>query len=90
MRGTEMVVNPNVYPLSRGRTKYEILTARAAELREEALRIENTLAGMEMLCGLSCGGCGTVLETEADFAKHFIVTDERFLNLGECPNSSRR
>lgn len=33
-----------------------------------------------------CAYCGVLLATEADFAKHFIVTDRRYLNLGDCPN----
>jgi hypothetical protein len=39
-------------------------------------------------CGLTCSGCGTLLPTEADFAQHFTIKDERFLNLGECPFKS--
>ena len=35
---------------------------------------------------LTCSGCGTPLPTEGDFARHFIVTNRRLLNLGECPN----
>ena len=37
-------------------------------------------------CGLHCSGCDIYLDSEADFAKHFIIKDVRFLNLGECPN----
>lgn len=33
-----------------------------------------------------CSGCGVMLATEADFAKHFIIKDSLYLNLGECPN----
>jgi hypothetical protein len=33
--------------------------------------------------------CGASFETEADFAKHFIVPDERLLNLGWCPVQDR-
>ena len=40
-------------------------------------------------CGLSCDGCGTRLETEADFARHFVLPDGRYLNLGECPHTPR-
>jgi hypothetical protein len=32
-----------------------------------------------------CFGCGSELPTEAVFAKHFVLTDTRFLNLGYCP-----
>lgn len=42
-----------------------------------------TLSGIRF--GAKCSGCGVHLETEADFARHFIVNDSRYLNLGECP-----
>jgi len=29
--------------------------------------------------------CREVLRTEGDFARHFVVPDERYLNLGNCP-----
>jgi hypothetical protein len=35
--------------------------------------------------GPPCIICGQPLPTEADFAKHFVLTDIRFLNLGNCP-----
>lgn len=89
---TEMHISPNVtYPVSKGRTKWEILTARRMELRRALSDMDRTLSGLEnTTCGLTCSGCGTVLATEADFAQHFIVTDERYLNLGDCPNSKRK
>lgn len=31
-----------------------------------------------------CSTCGEKLNTEADFAKHYIITDIRYLNLGYC------
>jgi hypothetical protein len=39
----------------------------------------------ETPCNLKCAGCEINLQTEADFAKHFVVLDSRYLNLGECP-----
>jgi hypothetical protein len=30
-----------------------------------------------------------MLGTEADFAKHFVVPDPRYLNIGYCPKSRR-
>lgn len=36
-----------------------------------------------------CTGCGTPLETEADFAQHFHIPDERYINLGYCPHTER-
>lgn len=43
---------------------------------------------LEMLdntpCELNCSGCDEYLATEGDFARHFIIRDARYLNLGEC------
>lgn len=36
---------------------------------------------------VACAGCDITLFTEADFAKHFIVPDARYLNIGHCPKS---
>lgn len=35
--------------------------------------------------GHPCTGCGEVLATEGDFARHFFVPDPRYKNLGWCP-----
>ena len=35
--------------------------------------------------GQSCSGCGESLATEGDFARHFVLDDTRYLNLGNCP-----
>lgn len=77
-------------PFNRGRTKWDVLTARAAELRSAAEKAERRLRGLEATpCGLNCGGCGEYLATEKDFAAHFTIPDERYLNLGNCPKSKR-
>lgn len=69
------------------RTKWEILEARLTELEKEVAKAKHYMEGLENTpCGLTCHGCNTELPTEADFAKHFTISDERFLNLGECPN----
>lgn len=34
----------------------------------------------------SCSRCGEPLPTEAAFARHYVVNDLRYLNLGSCPN----
>lgn len=36
--------------------------------------------------GGACSACGQVLATEGDFARHFIVPDARYRNLGWCPS----
>lgn len=71
------------------RTKAEILEERLLELKDAAERAENYLNGLRATpCGLTCSGCGSYLETEYDFAAHFLISDERYLNLGECPHVS--
>lgn len=69
------------------RTKLDILIERLDFLRDQVKLAENYIEGLAMTnCGLNCGGCGMLLETEADFADHFIVRDENYLNLGNCPD----
>lgn len=34
---------------------------------------------------VECTGCGEELTTEADFAKHFVIDNLHYLNLGHCP-----
>ncbi len=40
-------------------------------------------------CGLRCSACDLLLETEGDFARHFVIPDARYLNLGQCPTAPR-
>lgn len=69
----------------RGRTKMQVLEERAAILEAEAAKARAYIDGLAKTnCGLTCAGCGTLLRTEADFASHFIVRDENYLNLGNC------
>lgn len=72
------------------RTKAEILTAKRdylAHALDMAQREIDGLKGTE--CNLTCDGCGQVLETEWDFASHFIIPDEQYLNLGGCPERDK-
>lgn len=79
-------ISYDAFPPARGtRTKMDILIERRDFLREELAKAESYLIGLDQTgCNLSCD-CGTVFHTEADFASHFIIPDERFLNLGNCP-----
>lgn len=71
--------------MAQHRTKWEILVARRDEAQRQLDLANRRLEALENTpCELNCGGCGLLLETEADFAKHFPVYDERFLNLGYC------
>lgn len=70
------------------RTKIEILEARAENLRREYVKAVSYIEGLkDTPFGHRCGGCTTMLETEYDFANHFLIPDERFLNLGDCPEN---
>lgn len=71
------------------RTKWSILVARQAELQAQADKARAELAGLEATrFDGECHGCGLLLKTEGDFARHFTVPDARYLNLGECPDKS--
>lgn len=73
------------------RSKWEILTARANEMREKLERLESEIRGLEMTKtpNTVCTGCGTPLPTERDFAGHFLIPNEYLLNTGYCPNNRR-
>jgi hypothetical protein len=36
---------------------------------------------------MTCSACNTPLPTEADFARHFVLPDLRYWNLGDCPDA---
>jgi hypothetical protein len=68
------------------RTKWDILKEKEARLIKELEDLQKDFAWMERVkTDIVCSGCGKPLETEAGFAKHFVIPDERFLNLGNCP-----
>jgi hypothetical protein len=69
------------------KTKWEILQQRREEAWQKVVSLDNEIAGLlKQSCGLVCGKCGAYHETEADFAKHYVIPDTRYLNLGWCPN----
>lgn len=72
------------------RTKYEILEDRMLNAGEavgySAWRELRNLEKTVFHDGLKqCSTCGAPIPTEAAFAKHYLVDDERYLNLGNCP-----
>ena len=76
--------------MNKNRTKYSILAERMVKAQAEADALRQQMVGLDKTkCGLTCAGCGTLLETEGDFARHFVVSrmDEfnNNLNLGSCP-----
>jgi hypothetical protein len=76
-----------VRTMATDRSKWDVLLERYQKASEEYLKLTRELNRLETQeCGLTCSGCGALLETEADFVRHYLVPDERFLNLGYCPN----
>ena len=76
------------------RSKWQILEARADALMSQLKDISSQLAWMERTPFTAngtgrCSDCDTALHTEADFAKHYLVQDELYVNLGICPNNAR-
>lgn len=68
------------------RTKWQILNERRTRLAEELAKLDATIDGLARTnCGLKCSGCGQWLASEREFAEHFVIPDERYLNLGDCP-----
>lgn len=71
-------------------TKWEILEARRDELAKQLDKANRELQGLtDTPCQLHCAGCGVYLATEEDFARHFLIPDVRYLNLGRCPDKVR-
>jgi hypothetical protein len=75
------------------RTKYEILLSRVLEAEHALANANADLANLERPClndrgePMRCTGCGAQFKTERDFASHYLVPDERYINLGACPSS---
>lgn len=65
------------------RSKWDILYERGQY--QEMWGLELTTASRADGSTLMCCYCRTPHYTEGDFARHYIVTDTRYLNLGECP-----
>lgn len=76
----------NIVNVSHTETKWTWLEKRLAAAQAEVDALAGQLQGLEATpFGGDCSGCGQHLETEGDFAKHYIVRDPRYLNMGECP-----
>ncbi len=39
---------------------------------------------------LRCSGCDELLPTEGAFARHFVLPDLRYWNLGRCPQGAQQ
>lgn len=67
-------------------TKWSVLKDRLTAAQKEVDLLTHQLEGLENTpCGIPCV-CGVTLVTEADFARHYLLANPRYLNLGECPN----
>jgi hypothetical protein len=76
------------------KSKFDILADQLAVLEKEVAERKAYLEGLDKTpFGSTCDGCQAPLETEADFAKHFLVNSmdqlNGHLNLGYCPNVNR-
>ena len=69
------------------RTKTEILQERLEEAYQTYLEAQGDLNHLKYTaCGLRCASCREYFLTELDFANHYLVPNERYLNLGNCKN----
>lgn len=72
------------------RTKWEILTAQLETARAEVERLESYMRGLENTPDtVKCTGCDEQFTVNADFARHFLIPNEQYLNTGYCPNNPR-
>jgi hypothetical protein len=87
-------ISPNFQPKklkSPDRSKWDVLVERQAALRKALAKADAELEWMTKTpCPHSCTGCGEDFKTEADFFKHYLITDERYLNLGYCPIKDKK
>lgn len=82
-----MTDQPTTTP-RRLRTKIEILKERLSVARDAVHDLEHELAAYKALPtggGPACFTCGHEFITDYDFWNHYVVLDERLLNIGECP-----
>jgi hypothetical protein len=73
------------------RSKWDVLLERRDAAVAALVKAQCELDGLTATrCDLRCAGCDELLETEADFAKHFVLKNFDIqlglLNLGVCPN----
>lgn len=72
--------------VSHTETKWTWLQKRLAGAQAEVDALAGQIQGLaaQPFDG-ECLTCGFYMATEADFARHYIVPDPRYLNMGECP-----
>jgi|SRR5690242_1076404 len=74
------------------RSKWEILAERLEEKRKAFENASKEITDLierpfpqDGYTEGKCGSCGVVFATWADHDAHYLVDDERYLNLGNCP-----
>ena len=53
------------------------------------LMVENQIGLDQTPLNTKCAGCQEPIRSEGDFARHFIVPNPIYLNIGYCPNTPR-
>lgn len=72
------------------RTNYDIMVERRAVLAKALQNVEDTLKYYETgTCNITCTNCGAFFPKEIDFWKHYLISDETYANLGNCPNPKK-
>jgi hypothetical protein len=70
------------------RTKVQILREREEKAYQAYEKLTRELNGLEMTrpAANQCSSCGVVFGSQFEFDDHYLVDDERYLNLGNCPS----
>lgn len=77
-------------------TKWSYMVKRHEDLEMQIhdlqVKLEASARNMAYLnktaLNVPCSYCGTILATEGDFARHFVIRDTQYLNLGHCPRET--
>jgi hypothetical protein len=69
-------------------TKYQLrLTKWDYLMIEDRIALDQTPLSTPTKC--SAPECEVIIRNEGEFARHFIVPNPLYLNIGYCPNTSR-
>jgi hypothetical protein len=85
---SELVIEARVtYEPGHMRSKVQIKLDQLTRLQAEANALLDELKDLRVAApgAPACRTCGAVFRTDYEFWNHYVVPDERYLNLGECP-----